>query len=308
MAIILKLFLLCVIGFSAAQIIDDYEDPKVKQKWYEMNSMFIRYGYRAYGHCQLKQYITASDGRRIELSVQDLMTKPEHFFHQTARWDVDENADIAEIKFMFSRQQPPNETIFNIAKTEIESNTCIKFKKLEETVSNSCGTEGNIDYFCVYEEEGTCAAEYGQNLTKPALFSISNNCGQRGALREFGHILGLHHATSREDRIKFIDIAFKQLGHTDDTFFRRGIFHEYQSCNNSTEQALKLPYDYTSVMHQGLLDWSENYELVLTAHGPQYMYMIDYAQDFYPHMSHYDKLMLNKLRFPDLFVFKKIGF
>ena len=303
MASIFKLILLCIISFSNAQ----EEDLKTRQKWYDMNSLFIRYGFRAYDHCQLRDYTISSKGRRIEMAIQDLLTKREDFYHISARWTVDTNKDAAEIQYMLSKQQAPNETIFNIGKNEIEANTCIKFVEVEETAEKTCGTKGNIEYFCVYEEEGTCAGEYGQNLTKPSLFSISENCGQRELLHEFGHILGLHHATSRYDRGEYIDVSFKQIGFTDDQFYRRGIFQEYQRCNNSLEQQLGMPYDYTSIMHPGLLEWSENYELVMVTHSPSYLYMIDYIQDYNPHLSHYDRLMLNRLFQCDTIFGKKCG-
>ncbi|XP_037069369.1 uncharacterized protein LOC119090632 [Pollicipes pollicipes] len=305
MAEILKLIVLCFIGFSFAQQGEDEDDPKVKARWNDYNSIFIRYGYRMFDEGQIRKF-EVWQNMLMPVSIRDMMVGKAKFFHPSVPW-LAPDGSVAEIKYMLSKDKPPNETLFEHAKKEVEENTCIRFKEVKETPDMNCQAEGETEYFCVYGEEGACAAEYGQNLSHPALFSVSDNCGKRGAVREIGHVLGLQNAQSRSDRRKFIAIAFKNIGYTHDDLFRRAAFSDFQSCVDSREENLKMPYDYVSVMHQGVLQWTDNYELVMVPNDPKYLYMIDYAQDFHPHLSHYDKLLLNTIYKCDKRLGKKCG-
>lgn len=272
---------------ATTHVISEDED---EQTWYDYNSMYIRYGYQMHDQGQIDIYRPFKK-IGIRALIDDFMGGRGSAFHPSRFWEI-AGSNSSNIQFMYaSGIMPPNRTLFGHAKKEIEDNTCITLTEITKTEDRHCGSKGQTDFICVYGEKGTCAGEYGRNLTKPSLFSITSNCGKRGALHEMGHILGLQNTQARSDRSKYLTIMYKNLGTLDDVL-RRVILSEHQLCTDTPPEEQKMPYDFASVMQTGLLQWSENDQLILLPDDPRHLYMIDSAQNS-PHFSHYDLWLLN---------------
>lgn len=283
------IFCLCLLKTVNALSADEEE----QQKWYDYNSMFIRYGYQMTGGGKIETF-QDSGNMLVKKTIQDLMKGRGIFFHPSVFWERHYKI-VTDLQYMYSSAKPPNETLFEYAKKEVEDNTCLTFKQIKETDQNNCHAQGKTDYICVFGEDGTCAAEYGQNITKPALFSVTANCGKRGVVHEMGHVLGLQNNQARADREKFLSISYKNLGYAQDDLMRLGILADHQTCAGTAPETEKMPYDFASVMQTGIVEWAENYQLIIIPKDPRHLYVMDYAKSFHPHFSHYDLWFLNLL-------------
>jgi len=155
--------------------------------------------------------------------------------------------------------------IADLSVRELESRTNARFTKLTSPTgsyinvvnSNQCGGVSVL---------GKAFRGGAQNLEAPT----AGNCGGSTAtavsvtVHEFMHALGLFHEQTRPDRDNYITVNWQNIQNGRSNF-------NYEKRGQQKVDALKLPYDYQSIMHYGDDTFSNGNGPTMTAKGGQRM-------------------------------------
>src|SRR5690606_6867707 len=98
-----------------------------------------------------------------------------------------------------------------------------------------------------FEERDGCWSEVGMRGGKQVV-SIGPSCGVGQAIHEIGHVVGLWHEHSRQDRDQHVEVLWQNI--------RSGMEHNFtQHISDGDDIG---PYDYSSIMHYPALAFSAN--------------------------------------------------
>ncbi|XP_063691481.1 uncharacterized protein LOC134823830 isoform X2 [Bolinopsis microptera] len=117
--------------------------------------------------------------------------------------------------------------------------TCVKFsERLNET-----------DYLNITSEKG-CYSWVGKR-GGPQEVSVGSGCVTMGIIaHELSHAIGFYHEQSRPDRDTFVELIKDNIRQTQ--------LENFEKRHETEVDSLNVPYDYGSIMHYGLKDFSEN--------------------------------------------------
>jgi len=130
---------------------------------------------------------------------------------------------------------------------------CIKFRRSNRRdavqVSTYGGCQATVGYMGWGSERQT--------------MSLAWNCLKSGTIEhEFLHSLGLHHTQNHWDRDKYVDIQEQNI----QTDHKQNFLKQTRSHADTFD----LPYDYSSVMHYGEKDFSNNGQRTIVTKDPRY--------------------------------------
>ncbi|WP_052518482.1 M12 family metallopeptidase [Archangium violaceum] len=123
-----------------------------------------------------------------------------------------------------------------------QANTRVRF--VPRTTSNATQYP---DYVTFQPAIGVCRSEVGM-AGGQQMVNLDPGCYEGTVIHEIGHVLGLWHEQSREDRNLFVSIQWDNI----DPAYARN-FDQHISDGDD-----KLTYDYGSIMHYGPYDFSKN--------------------------------------------------
>lgn len=126
-----------------------------------------------------------------------------------------------------------------------EATTGVRFIEI-----NKGNEEKYPNYFYVQPQEGrSCSSEVGLKGGSQDLI-LSARCTTMNIVHELGHVLGLWHEQSRQDRELYVQIIW-------DNITEEYQYNFNQQLNDSTDQG---PYNYESIMHYSAYAFSKNGE------------------------------------------------
>ena len=83
------------------------------------------------------------------------------------------------------------------------------------------------------------------------VINLGRGCGTLGiTVHEIGHAIGFFHEQSRPDRDKYVEILWKNI--------RKRNYHNFQRRRRRRVDSRGIGYDYASIMHYSLDDFSKN--------------------------------------------------
>ncbi|CEF70612.1 Astacin-like metalloendopeptidase [Strongyloides ratti] len=134
--------------------------------------------------------------------------------------------------------------LIKIALNEIEYNTCIRFRQMNEMIDGISGIQ--------YYFGNTCSSKVGRVLGKIwQRISIGDDCNEKGRIQhETLHALGIDHEHSRYDRHNFIYLIEKNVA---DEYK-----HNFLVVSEINSNTFNIPYDYGSIMHYDMYSFSKN--------------------------------------------------
>ena len=141
-----------------------------------------------------------------------------------------------------STYTPSEKQLIKEAISELEGKTCVKFKELS--------SEPNDEDFIYIRPIQGCYSSIGRATGKQDL-SLTSDCLNKGkgtVIHELIHALGIWHEHTRPDRDSYV---FVELGN-----IIPGLESNFKIRPNNFVDMLGEPYDYYSIMHYGIYDFS----------------------------------------------------
>ena len=133
-----------------------------------------------------------------------------------------------------------------------EENTHIRF-----VFRDASNADQYPNYVRVIDDERACWSQVGMRGGMQRL-NVHRVCGFGSTVHEFGHVLGLWHEQSREDRDQFVTINWDNIEEEFSHNFDQHI-HDGDDIG---------PYDYDSIMHYGRFAFSINGQPTITPLQP----------------------------------------
>eukprot|EP00116_Pleurobrachia_bachei_P004424 sb/3464686/ len=148
--------------------------------------------------------------------------------------DYEDSALVADLN-----KRQLKEQLVKSAIKHIEESTCLRFKERS--------TE--VDFLNITSMKG-CTSFVGRR-GGPQEVSVGSGCVTRGIIaHELAHAIGFYHEQSRPDRDLYVELLKENVKSDELGNFRKRDPSEVDSLNS--------PYDYGSLMHYGLKDFSGN--------------------------------------------------
>ncbi|KAL5272428.1 hypothetical protein ACHWQZ_G000580 [Mnemiopsis leidyi] len=118
--------------------------------------------------------------------------------------------------------------------------TCVKF---------ALRSNNETDYLNITSEKG-CYSWVGKR-GGPQEVSVGSGCVTMGIIaHELSHAIGFYHEQSRPDRDNYVELIKDNI--------RQSQLENFEKRHETEVDSLNVPYDYGSIMHYGLKDFSEN--------------------------------------------------
>ncbi|XP_061178005.1 bone morphogenetic protein 1-like [Saccostrea echinata] len=170
--------------------------------------------------------------------------------------------------------------LIRVAMNRWEKQTCIKFVPLSDSARKP------EFYIKFYNSTNSCFSDIGRSINqRPQLLGLSKGCMSIPViLHELGHALGMIHPMSRDDRNSFIDVRIQNIKPGADRNFMTMRDRGYMYF------ALRVPYDYKSIMQYSPTIWSWNGDPTMVTLKPEYQSVLGNADD----VSFYDKLYIHR--------------
>uniref|UniRef100_A0A0N5BH10 Zinc metalloproteinase n=1 Tax=Strongyloides papillosus TaxID=174720 RepID=A0A0N5BH10_STREA len=169
-----------------------------------------------------------------------------------------DNTTILQWKFPILYYVDPkvNASKIDIALRSIESETCIRFKKVDREMQDQPGL--------LYYDDGDCYSSIGRLYEQQFQpISISGICDTIGTIiHETMHALGSHHEQSRADRNDYLTIFMSNV--------EEGFENNFFKTDFSETISYGIPYDYGSDMHYRTNAFSKNGEPTMLPTDPLY--------------------------------------
>ncbi|XP_060923469.1 uncharacterized protein LOC132997930 [Limanda limanda] len=156
-------------------------------------------------------------------------------------------SDLVQVPFILSDSfSSSDKAIIQNAINGIHQSTCVRFVP----------QNGQNDHVNIVKQAG-CWSYVGQTGGSQQV-SLGDGCLSDGIIQhELLHVLGFWHEQSRTDRDLYVQIHKDNV--QDDRLLN---FDKVDTYN------LNVPYDYSSIMHYGLTDFSKNGLNTITPHAP----------------------------------------
>jgi hypothetical protein len=122
-------------------------------------------------------------------------------------------------------------------------------------VPHEAGNPEHVNYISIEEGDG-CSSQVGMRGGKQAV-SLGPGCGIGSAIHELGHVAGLWHEHSRQDRDQYVRIQWENIEEG-----REFNFDQHISDGDDVGT-----YDYASIMHYPALAFSKNGQPTIVPKG-----------------------------------------
>ena len=130
-----------------------------------------------------------------------------------------------------------------------------------------------------------CFSQIGREVYKiPQFLNVDNFCLANPGyiIHEIGHALGFWHEHVRPDRDDYVEVVYENV--------RPGLNRYFEKLPMKEIDSLDVPYDFGSIMHIKLKDYSKNGKPTLTL-------KVNYSDEIGQRnqLSYYDVLQVNQI-------------